>query len=121
MDVLTEENKDKLSTYHQIGLQYVHTTITELSSMYNLQAGNVYIENDNRPNKKFYTMQGIASNLLFCCTVVERQMEINNQATKEINGLKAKFYDLHKTIDKKNEEIKRLNKQIANLKKNIEL
>ena len=121
MDILTEENKDKLSTYHQIGLEFVRTTITELSSMYNLQAASIYHKNDNKPNEKFYTLQGIASNLLFCCTVVDRQMDINNQATKEINGLKSKFYDLHKIIDQKNEEIKRLNKQIVNLKKNIEL
>ena len=132
MQILTEKDKDYLRKTNQ-GMKWLNNFITQFSCGYDEKITSIAKSNRNDPNlKKFVDLN---NNLFFAKevlneeinkdTVLKSKLKVHLQNDidhKNEKDLMTKIIgEQALEIEKKDAEIKRLNKLIVELKKNVEL
>lgn len=118
MDILTDKDKELLRSQGK-GLEMLKWQISELSATYSRKGCEMLLKDRN--DAKGQNMIGISNNLNFGIESIDLANERGKELVLENKYLKGKNYDQMVKIDQKDAEIKRLNKLINELKKNVEL
>jgi hypothetical protein len=119
MDRLTDAEKNTLRN-HGKELEWLGwVLLVHFKGIYDEKAVELLKKDRNCPKAKI--MLDISYNLHFGYECIDAYLQKQRELKVELNRAKEKIYQEQMKLDQKDAEIKRLNKLIDKLKKNIEL